>query len=264
MKELTSPPIAQGRTAEIFSWDDDHVLKLYFDWCPSDWVDYESRIAHAVHAAGIPSPAPGETLEVNGRQGLIYERIPGVSMLQDLNSRPWMLLQHARSLAELQVKIHRQSIPDLPPYKQMLRNAIQRTQYLTEELRDKCLTLLESLPNGQNFCHGDYHPGNVLLTDYGPVVIDWMTACSGSRWADVARTSLLLTIGPKGVGKLVSPSIRAALRLYHRVYLNRYLAAVPDKSNELKRWSMVIAAARLNEDIPPEREALLKLIQKEE
>ena len=262
MEKSPSAPFARGRTAEIFFWDEDHVLKLYLDWCPADWVEYESKIAHAVYAAGIPTPAAGEIVAVNGRRGLIYERIEGQSMLQDLNSHPWKLLGHARSLAELQLKIHRQSIPDLPSYKERLNHAIRSTRYLTEELREKHLHLLESLPNGQTLCHGDYHPGNIILSRNGPVVVDWMTACSGGHWADVARTCLLLTIGPKGAGNLVSPLLHIAIRLYYRVYLNRYLSTVPDKNNELRRWAPVIAAGRLHEDITPERGTLLKIVQK--
>jgi len=259
---LQSFPIAEGRTAEIYSWDEHHILKLYRDWCPSNWIDYESRIAHAIHGAGVPPPAAGEIVEVNGRRGLIYERIDGISMLQDMNAHPWTILKHAHTLAELQVEINRKSISGLPTYKEQLHNAILRTQYLTEELRNKCLNVLESLADGQTVCHGDYHPHNVLLTPNGPMVIDWMTACSGSPWADVARTSLLLTIGPKGAGKQVSPLIRTAISLYHRMYLNHYLALTPDTNSELKYWAPVIAAARLNEDIAPEREALLNFVQK--
>jgi len=263
MKEALSAPFARGRTAEIFFWDEDHVLKLYLDWCPTDWVEYESKIAHAVYAAGIPTPAAGEIVEVNGRRGLIYERVEGISMLQDLNSHAWKLARHARSLAELQIKIHQQSITGLPSYKERLQHAITVTQYLSEDLRKKYLQLLETLPEGKALCHGDYHPGNIILTTKGPVVIDWMTACSGDHWADVARTSLLLSIGPKGAGNLVSPLLRIAIQLYHRMYLNRYLKTVPDLMNELERWAPVLAAARLNEDIAPEREALLQLVQKE-
>ena len=183
-------------------------------------------------------------------------------MLQDMNAHPWTILKHARTLAELQVEINKKSIPGLPAYRKQLHNSISKTQYLTEDLRKQYLNSLESLPDGQTVCHGDYHPHNVLLTSEGPLVIDWMTACSGSPWADVARTSLLLTIGPKGAGKQVSSLIRMAIWLYHRIYLNRYLALTSDRNNELKHWAPIIAAARLNEDIAPEREALLELIQK--
>ncbi|HJR79970.1 MAG TPA: aminoglycoside phosphotransferase family protein [Anaerolineales bacterium] len=261
MKELSSTPLAQGRTADIYLWDDTHILKLYQDWCPPDWADYEARIAGAIHQAGVPSPAVGGTIELKGRRGLIYERLEGPSMLQDMNARPWTLLKHARSLAELQIQIHGESITGLPSYKDRLRYDIRSTQHLNEELRNKALVLLDALPASQAVCHGDYHPGNVLITKDGPVVIDWMTACIGSRWADVARTSLLLGIGPKSAGRQVSAMIKILVSLYHRTYLNRYLTLFPDTEKEQNLWIPVIAAARLNEDIIPEREELIKMVK---
>jgi Predicted aminoglycoside phosphotransferase len=261
LNELTTPPIAQGRTAEIYLWDDGHVLKLYRDGCPADWVEYEARVASAIHEAGIPSPAIGEIVEVKSRHGLIYERLEGVSMLQDMNARPWLLLKHARSLANLHVQINQKSITGLPSYKDRLRYDINSSAHLGADLRDKTLALLEILPDGKNVCHGDFHPDNVILTKAGPIVIDWMTASAGSPWTDVARTNLLLSIGPKGAGKLVSPLIKTAIKLYHRIYLNRYHALIPDTKHELNRWGPVIAAARLNEDILPEREALIKVVK---
>lgn len=261
MKEIPSTPIAQGRTAEIYPWDDGHVLKLFREWCPSDWVEYEARIADAIHGAGVPSPAPGEITEVDGRRGLIYERLDGISMLQDLNARPWMLIKHARSLAELQVQINQKSIAGLPSYKARLSNDISNTQHLSEMLRNKALTQLEMLPDGNSLCHGDYHPGNILLTKRGPIVIDWMTASAGVRWADVARTDLLLSIGAKSAAKQLSPIIRWAIGVYHRIYLSHYKALFPDTEAEMDRWIPVIAAARLKEEIIPEREVLIEIVK---
>jgi aminoglycoside phosphotransferase (APT) family kinase protein len=253
-------PLAQGRTAEIYRWDDGHVLKFFREWCPPDWVDYEARIARAVYEAGVPSPAPGEIVEVDGRRGLVYERLDGISMLRDLNARPWMVLKHARALAELQVEIHQKVSTGLPSYKDRLRDDIRSTAQLNESLRKKSFALLEVLPNRHNICHGDFHPGNVLLTKKGPIVIDWMTACTGSPWADVARTSLILSIGVKAAGKQVRPIVRMTVKLYQRVYLNRYKILVPDREKEMERWIPVIAAARLNEEILPEREALIEVV----
>jgi Ser/Thr protein kinase RdoA (MazF antagonist) len=262
LKEIPFTPIAQGRTSEIYPWDDGHVLKLFRDWCPSDWVDYEAKIARAVYEAGIPCPAPGEIVEVDGKRGLIYERLDGISMLEDLNARPWMGLKHARSLAELQVEINQKSSISLPTYKDRLSDDIRSTAQLNEDLRKEALDLLDFLPNRQNICHGDFHPGNVLITKKGPIVIDWMTACTGSPWGDVARTSLLLSVGAKTAGKQVRPIVRIMVRLYHWIYLNRYRMLIPDTENEMDRWMPVIAAARLNEEIIPEREVLIELVKK--
>jgi uncharacterized protein (TIGR02172 family) len=260
LKELSSSPIAQGRTAEIYAWDDEHILKLYREWCPPDWADDEARIARAVYESGIPSPEAREIIEVDGRRGLIYERLEGVSMLKEMNARPWMLLKHARSLAELHVQIHRQSLTDLPFYKDRLGYDIRNNPHLSEKLKNKALALLENLPNGETLCHGDFHPDNVLITKKGPVVIDWMTACIGSPWTDVARTSLILSIGAKSAGKQVRPILRTVVHLYHRTYLHRYRALKPDRTGEFAGWMPVVAAARGNENIIPEREALIKIV----
>jgi aminoglycoside phosphotransferase (APT) family kinase protein len=149
----------------------------------------------------------------------------------------------------------------LPSYKDRLRYDIDETSHLTDDLRRKARDLLDRLPDGQNICHGDFHPENVLITKKGPVVIDWMTACSGSSWADVARTNLILTIGVKAAGKNIPLLLRMIVRLYHRIYLNRYRALHPDSTDELVRWTPVIAAARLSENIIPEREALIKIVK---
>jgi len=242
-------------------WDDGHILKLYRDWCPPDWVEYEARIARAVHEAGIPSPNVGEIIEVTSRRGLLYERLEGPSMLEDMNARPWMLLKYARLLAELHRQIHQQSISGLPSYKARLDYDIRNNSHLSEELRNKALDRIASLPNGEKICHGDYHPGNVLVTKSGPIVIDWMTACIGSPGADVARTSLLLSIGAKAAGKQVRPIIRNVIKLYHRTYLQRYRLLEPEPVKEAARWSPVIAAARLSENIIPERKALIKMVE---
>ena len=151
----------------------------------------------------------------------------------------------------------------LPAYKDRLRYDIEETQYLTDDLRGKARDMLDQLVDGQNICHGDFHPENVLITKSGPVVIDWMTACSGSPWADVARTNLILTIGVKAAGKQIPLFLRMMVRLFHRIYLNRYRVLHPDTTNELVRWMPVIAAARLNEDIVPEREALIKIVREQ-
>lgn len=261
MEPTLTKPIAYGRTAEVYEWKDGFILKLYYDWCPPHWAENESKVAHAVVEAGIPSPAPGEIVEVNSRRGIVYERVTGISMLQDMNVRPWTGFRHARSLAELHVKINQLSIPGLYSFKDGLANIIRNALNLNDSLRASVLDLLPALPDGDKLCHGDFHPGNVMLTGKGATVIDWMTACTGSPWADFTRTGILLTIGPKGAGKQLSPLIRLIIKFLHQTYERRYLELMPDTKNERKRWIPIIAAARLEERIEPEWQALIELVE---
>ena len=255
-------PVAQGRTAEIYAWDADHILKLYRDWCPRHWVDYESQVAHAIVAAEIPTPAAGEIVEIEGRRGIIYERVQAYSMLQDIQVHPWRLWLHAHALAELQAQVHRLVVPGLPHYRDGLAHAISRAPALPEPLRQLALERLATLPDGETLCHGDLHPDNVLLTERGSLIIDWMTAASGSPWADVARTSMILSIGVRATDKRQVPFyLRWFASFFHRAYLRHYHALNPDLQGELPRWAPVIAAARLAEEIEPEREALIQMVR---
>jgi len=256
-----TPPVAQGRTAEIFDWGTDHILKLYRDWCPAHWVENEARVVHTIAAAGIPTPAAGEILEVNGRRGLVYERVQGPSMLHELNARPWTLLRHARHLAELQAQFHQINVPGLRSTRSDLENSIRHAPHLPQALREKTLALVASLPEGDNLCHGDFHPDNILLARGGPVIIDWMTATHGSPWADVARTSMLLQVGARAAGSQVNPLVLQFINLFHHAYLSRYRSLRPDPQGEYARWMPVICAARLNEEIVKEREGLVQMVK---
>ncbi|MFI1467891.1 phosphotransferase family protein [Streptomyces wuyuanensis] len=50
--------------------------------------------------------------------------------------------------------------------------------------------------------HLDLHPGNVILTQRGPVVIDWCNAGAGDPAADVAMT--MVTVGSADVPGLAA------------------------------------------------------------
>ena len=53
-------PIGFGRTAEIYAWQEDQVLKLFYDWFGLENIEKEARITQAVHDSGLPVSAVGE------------------------------------------------------------------------------------------------------------------------------------------------------------------------------------------------------------
>lgn len=64
---------------------------------------------------------------------------------------------------------------------------------LLAEENSKLLEKIEALPEGESLCHGDFHPGNVMVKpDGSAVVIDFINVCRGLRNFDMARTFFLL------------------------------------------------------------------------
>ena len=74
-------------------------------------------------------------------------------------------------------------------------------------------------------CHGDFHPGNVLITPAGPVVIDWSSASRGDPFGDVAWTSRLMRTArlPPWSPGYMHFILRCLRSVMHRSYLKRYL-----------------------------------------
>ena len=137
--------IGSGRAADVYELADDRVLRRYR--VPSD-VGAEAAIMVHLRAAGYPVP---EIFDADGPD-LVMTRIRGLDMLADLARRPWRAAQHGRTLARLHDRLHE---IEAPP------------------------GLRQPFGTGNRVLHLDLHPGNVMLTATGPVVIDWSNGAAG-------------------------------------------------------------------------------------
>jgi uncharacterized protein (TIGR02172 family) len=253
-------PIAQGLTAEVYVWDETRILKLFRDGWSADQVEYEARIARVVHSAGLPAPAVGEIVELNGRRGLLYEHVDGLSMIDSIGQQLETLSQSACLWAELHADMHaRSTVPELPSQRAELTKHIRAAQMLPPDLQRAVLRALETMPDGDRLCHGDLWPGNVLMSSRGPIIIDWICATRGNPLADVARSSVLLLGGL--ASPLFSRAQKAMIRRVHMTYLKRYFQLRPEGQEECKAWQPIVAAARLSENVPGVQTWLLATVE---
>lgn len=241
-------PIAYGRTAEIYAWQEGQVLKLFYDWFELERIAYEARIGEAIHASGLPVPAVSGMLRVNDRNGLVYQRVDGDSMLNSLFRKPWRVLRYAKRAAELHAEMHASTTQaNIPSQRQILTGKLRHAQALSANLRSKVLIALESMPGGDRLCHGDFHPGNILITNQGEIVIDWIDTSSGNPLADLARTTII-TLGAADC-QVQGALPRAFVRIFHTAYVRHYFRLRPGGKQEYDRWLPIVAAARLSENI---------------
>ena len=250
VNEITNPPIAYGRTAEIYAWGEDQVLKLFYDWFSLEDIEYEARIGWVVHASGAPAPAVGKLVRVNGRNGLLYQRIHGENMFEHLQRKPWRVMACARQTASLLTELHRSTLRmDIPAQRGRLEHKLRQAAALPDRLRHKALANLEKLPDGNSICHGDLHPGNILLTAEGGTIIDWIDATRGNPLADLAR-STILALGAAASNQVPNQALKSFVRLFQATVVREYFRREPGGEAEYHRWLPVVAAARLSEQIP--------------
>jgi aminoglycoside phosphotransferase (APT) family kinase protein len=243
--------LATGSRSAVFAWGRSAVAKVPFAATPDAWIHFEALYTAAVHDVGAPAPRFMGIETIDGRAASIYERVHGRSMWEHMLEHPAQVATHSRSLAELQAHLFALVPPvALPAQRDRLTCKIRGA---SARVDPSLVAALELLPPTapSRLCHGDLHPGNIIMAGDGPVIIDWFDAARGSHIADIARTSLLLSTrahGPKGPGHLpgAEPDMLDRVR---DSYLDAITDLVAPDADELRRWEAVAAVARVSEGI---------------
>ncbi len=229
--------LAEGRTAEVFLRDDGSVVKLDRpEW--SGISAFESDVLVRVAEAGLPVARSHGVVTVNGRCGVVLDRITGVTLRQALDEEPGEpeVLARALQFVHLQEAINATSIEGLPDLVTRLGQELARSG-LGAPLVGALADMLGELDDGgRGVCHFDFHPDNVLLGPDGWIVVDWITAAAGPPVADLARTLVLR-------GHDAVPPMYEFMQA-----VRRHALVERDVSDATcDRWIRVVAAARLAE-----------------
>ncbi|WP_315906931.1 aminoglycoside phosphotransferase family protein [Priestia koreensis] len=240
-------PIATGNTAILYSYGE-YVCKVFHDHHSKDEAAREANKQHQVYEAGLPVPKIIDVTQIDGKQAIIMERVKGKtlgSLLLEDKSRA----QDYLSLSvDVQLQIHEKKIPSFERMTEKLEHQILRAAQVDTQQKKQLVDTLKSISNDEYLCHGDYHLFNLLLTDHGITIIDWVDASIGDRMADVYRTYLLYSQISHEIAEL---------------YVHLYCQKRGCDKAELFKWAPIVAAARLSENVSTENpERLLRIVKK--
>jgi aminoglycoside phosphotransferase (APT) family kinase protein len=256
--------IAEGREAEIFAWQDGAVLRLLRNPNAQQQAEWEAVAMRAAATAGSV-PAVRELITFEGRPGIVMDRVDGEDLMTTLAKQPWKVWMAGRIGGELHAQLHRAVAPaTLPSLKDGLRSNIESSPLVPHEMKAPAFAALEALPDGDRICHGDFHPGNVIVDGDRPVVIDWTNVRRGDPAADVQRSLLMLRLGepPPTTPWLLRQLIKVGRGIVVGAYLGAYRRQGDVDMRQVDRWELPVAVNRLNENIAEERARLLARIDR--
>ncbi|MDR6723711.1 uncharacterized protein (TIGR02172 family) [Paenibacillus amylolyticus] len=252
--------LGQGNTADVYEYSPTQIMKLYKMGYPLDAVQREFRITKLVREKGLNVPQVESFVESEGRNGIVFERIEGSTMLL-------LMIQQAQLIEELSARLARchydlHSLADhegtLPVQKEILIGSIHRAPLLSDQDKERIIMYIASLPERQQICHGDFHHDNVMYSEAKDQLwlIDWMTGMSGDPAGDVARSWVILMSGslPEDVDPTMSLGFEASRNTLVDRYIQHYLQISRLRWEDIDAWVLPVAAARLDEHLS-EREA---------
>lgn len=198
--------IGKGNTAEVFDMGEGKILKLFIEGYPKEPVEREFNNAKIMEGFNLPVPACYEMTENDGRYGIVYEKIPGVDLYNYI-SQTGEVQKGLEILVGFQKLILEKECADLMSYKDFIKLVIG-------DRDPAAFDKIDLLPDGNNVCHGDFHPFNILVDDKGNAkVIDFMNVCRGPRLYDIARSYFLMR-GDGPVNPEIVPLLQAYLQFH--------------------------------------------------
>ena len=76
--------IASGNTADIIELNENQVCKLFHLGYPKIYVQHEFDNASIVHQAGVLTPKAYGIINIDGRDGIIYDKVIGDTLFQKM------------------------------------------------------------------------------------------------------------------------------------------------------------------------------------
>ena len=176
--------VGKGKTAEVFDYGNDRIIKLFNKSEDIKSIKREFDNARIAYNQGIPSPKPFDVVEHEGKLGIVYEKLEGTTMLELMRTTDNIGL-----LVEKMVRLHKHvlSMPgeSLVSYKDWLKRITGNETEIVSSLK--------SVDESKGYCHGDFHPGNIIVDQTGECkLIDFMNAVKGPPLYDIARTYFLI------------------------------------------------------------------------
>lgn len=187
--------IGVGNTATVYEWEEGKVLKLFNHGYPEESVEKEFYNAKAISNMDFEKPKAYKIIFFKEQMGIVYDRVEGESLL-DWVIKTGDVQGCSVYLAKLHKAILQNRISNVPNYKEFLECNILNAPSFSSKKRIEVLRMLNKLQDGNTLCHGDFHPGNIFISDGHTIVIDFMNVCHGAPLYDVARTVFLVEYTP--------------------------------------------------------------------
>ena len=183
---------------------------------------------------------------VDGKWAILTEYVEGKTLAQLMAENPGKKDEYLAFFVDLQLQMHAMTCPLLNKLKDKMHNKISASG-LDATTRYDLHIRLDSMPNHNKICHGDFNPSNIVLTPDGtPYILDWSHATQGNASADAARTYLLFCLADDHAAA--------------EQYLDLFCRTNDTARQYVQQWMPIVAASQLVKSTGAEREFLLSWV----
>lgn len=205
------------------------LVKLFGDGFSKSGIFSEALNLAYVEETGLNVPKVIDIKRIDGKWAIISEFIEGKSLEQLMEEEPEKTDEYMDLFVELHLEVSKKRCPMMCRLTDRVTEKIRRSD-IRATLRYDLYTRLGAMEPGNDLCHGDFVPSNVIIGPDGKKnIIDWSHSSIGPAPADAAKTYLILKVTKKDD------------------IAEKYIKLYSEKSNvsesEIKKWIPMAAAS---------------------
>jgi len=175
--------IGQGGTAAVYRLDEDKIIKVFVPRYPMSVIQLERQVAQRMFLEGLPTAVPYDVVKVGEKEvGVIYELLYADTMINLLVNDADNTADNIELMAALLKQNSTVELSDFNDYTQMnlrMLRMLVKAGIFTEAESDKYKKIYDNVPDRSTFLHGDFHPGNIMISSGEPMMIDLAAAAKG-------------------------------------------------------------------------------------
>lgn len=256
--------ITQGGEADIYSIENDKILRVIRNR-KGKTFEAEKQLFPILAEHDINVPLVYEYIESEDMLAQVMQKVVGNTMLQQIQRRPLKLVEEIKRFAGMHAQLLEiQTDCGLHSIRTIFNYFISKPSCLDNQLIDFASKMLEELPVNHCICHGDFHPGNILVQDHAYYIIDWSGAYRSDFVSDIAHTYLLMTHVPEVPGQ--SHMQHAVIRFFGsymaKIYLKEILKSKKFSLSDFSKWTVVMSLLRVYYGMPSEKPVRTNYIKK--
>lgn len=222
--------LGRGAKGEVYRYDDEMIIKVYNHNNTYRDVENEIALARKAFIMGIPTAISFGIVSVGKLYGSMYELVDSDTISECMQRNSGQIDFYAKLMAELAKTIHGIEVSEdegLPDASDRLKGYVKRgIAYENDALAEKCLRLLDTIPETKTLVHGDFHTGNVFLQNGEPLLIDMDRLSVGHPIVDISGIYYFYVVlgedDPSVVEDFMGFSYQNAMR-FCECFLKQYL-----------------------------------------
>ena len=174
--------IGEGFFSTVYRLDKDTIVKVFKRTSDEHQIERELKLAKQAFVAGVPTAISFDIVKVGDKLGVRFEMLDCMSLKNAFVKYPERYNDLLDRYVKLLKKINTTECydPIIPDVKKFYLQKVKEIKpYLEEKDAQKCLDLIESIPDRMTFVHGDCHFKNIMVQGDDFLLIDMDTLSRG-------------------------------------------------------------------------------------